>query len=338
MAYVPNKILTAVIGIAVVAAGAGIVAVAIGALAATVIGFVVALFLLYRFFARPRVRLRISTIPSLFRAAFPFGFEELTGVILYRADIVLLSLLTTSIVVGNYGAAYKLLEGTFFLAYSVGQSVLPMFSYLGRDTEPTLGRVLEGALKFIMVVFTPIAVTLLVCAKSVVDLFFGLPQYASAVPVVRWLSIAALAYALASIAGLFVLVHHRTRLTATVFGSAAVLNIALNLALIPPLGAVGSAIATLASELCLVAVLVYLTTRVVDAPRWTSVAGGAMLGGCAMAALMLPFADRLWLALPGGLLVYLGVLLAFEARHIGGDIAAVRGLFGNRSRAGTAPV
>jgi O-antigen/teichoic acid export membrane protein len=334
MAYVPNKILAAVIGIVVLAAGAGIVAVAIGALAATAVGFVVALVLLYRFFARPRARLRLGSIPSLFRAAFPFGFEELTGVILYRADVVLLSLLTTSIVVGNYGAAYRLLEGTFFLAWSVGSSILPMFSYLSRDTDPTLDRVLEGALKLITVVLTPIAVTLLVCAKPVIDLFFGLPEYAAAVPVLRWLSLATLAYALASIGGLFVLVHHPPRVTVAVFGSAAVLNIALNLALIPPLGAVGSAVATLASEVCLVVALIFLATRVVDSPRWASVAGGAVLAGCAMAAAMVPLATHLWLALPVGLLVYLGILLAFEARHIGGDIGVVRELLSARSKAG----
>jgi O-antigen/teichoic acid export membrane protein len=334
IAYLPNKVIAALLGILLLAAGAGIVAVAVGALVAALASLAVAGFLLYRFFARPRPRLTANAWPALIRSAVPFGVQEIAGVVLYRVDVVLLSALTSSVVVGVYGAGYRLLEATFFLAWSVGQSVLPMFSYLDRRSEPTLDGVLEGSLKLMTAVMMPVAILFLVCAEPIIELIFGLPEYAEAVPVLRWLAFATLAYALANMGSTFILVRLPGRVTIPVFVSAAALNLILNLVLIPPFEAVGAAISTLVAEIALVVAVLTLATRVVDPPRWRSIAGGPVVAGAAMLAAAVPLADRLWLAAPSGVLVYLLVLLAFEARSARGDLEIAREVLRLRSTVG----
>ncbi len=331
---VPNKLLAALAGLAVVLAGGTIVAVAWSLLAAAVVSVVVGMWLLYRNFARPQVRIAPRGWPGVIRSSTPFGLQEVFGQIVFRIDIVLLSLLSSATVVGFYGASYRLLEATLFLAWSVGTSVLPMFSYLKPGDSPSLAEVYEGSLKLITVVMVPIAVPLLVCASAIIDLVYGLPQYEASVDVLRWLAFAIVAFGAGHIAGILVLVRRRGRLT--VYGTAfcAVFNIVLNLVLIPPYGANGAAAATLATEIVLASIAIVLARRPVGWPSPWRVAGGPFVAGAAMAGAMLPFAGSLAIALPLGVVVYLAVLYGFERRSLGGDADFVRSLL--RSRAGSA--
>ena len=50
-------------------------------------------------------------------------------------------------VVGQYGAAYKLLETTAFFSWAVNVAVLPSLSRLSPTTSPTVGFVYQRALK-----------------------------------------------------------------------------------------------------------------------------------------------------------------------------------------------
>jgi len=142
--------------------------------------------------------------------------------------------------------------------------------------------------------------------------------------VLRWLAFAILAYAVGHLAGILVLVRRPGRLTVITTGVVAVFNIVLNLIVIPEHGAQGAAAATLATEVLLAAIVLVLAKPVVGFPRPLAVAAGAALAGLAMAAAMVPLRADLALALPAGLLAYGAALLAFEARSLSGDLAAVR--------------
>jgi O-antigen/teichoic acid export membrane protein len=313
-AAVPNKVLAALFGIGALAAGGGIVAVAIGNLAAAVIGLGIALALLYARFARPSLRVRPRGWPRLARTAAPFGLQEVFGQIVFRIDTVLLAALATSAVVGSYGAGYRLLEATLFLSWSVGNSVLPMFSYLDASAvgaDPPLHRAYGGALKLLAVVLLPVAVVIGVCARPIVDLVYGLPQYDGTVGVLRWLAPAIVCYGIGHLAGILVLVRRRGRLTVAATAAMAAFNIALNLVLIPPFGAQGAAAATLATEAALALAVVVLARPVAGWPDLRALAGPLTAAG-AMAAAMLPVAGRLELALPLGALAYLVALGATE--------------------------
>jgi O-antigen/teichoic acid export membrane protein len=310
-AAVPNKVLAALFGIGALAAGGGIVAVAVGNLAAAVIGLGIALALLYARFARPPLRVRPRGWPRLARDAAPFGLQEVFGQIVFRIDTVLLAALATSAVVGSYGAGYRLLEATLFLSWSVGNSVLPMFSYLDGDTDPPLHRAYGGALKLLLVVLLPVAVVLGMCARPIVDLVYGLPQYAGTVGVLRWLAPAIVCYGIGHLAGILVLVRRRGRLTVTATAVMAGANIALNLVLIPPFGAQGAAAATLATEAALAICVVVLARPVAGWPDMRALAAPLLAAG-AMAAAIAPVAGRLELALPVGAAAYLLVLAATE--------------------------
>src|ERR671923_2044781 len=174
------------------------------------VGLVWCAALVARHFDRPALSPAIRSWRSMLRRAVPFTLQEMLGQVIFRFDTVLLGLLAASVVVGAYGASYRVLEATLFLAWSVGYAVMPMYSYLH---EKELAHVYEGSLKLLLMITAPISAVLLVCAEPVVDLVYGLPQYADAVQVLRILAPAIAVYAVGHLAGMLVLVRRRGRVT-----------------------------------------------------------------------------------------------------------------------------
>ncbi|MBC7859425.1 MAG: oligosaccharide flippase family protein, partial [Burkholderiaceae bacterium] len=193
-ATVPRTIVSALAGLAVIGLGGGIVAVCVAFVVVGALGTAFAFAIMFRWFVRPRREVRFDRLPGLAWRAAPLGVQEALGQVTFRIDIVLLSLLTTSAVVGAYGAGYRILEATLFLAWSVATSVLPMYSYLDRSSRPSLDRVFGASIKFALVLVVPIAVTLFVCSRAVVDLLFGLDEYGETVGALRWLALAIAVY------------------------------------------------------------------------------------------------------------------------------------------------
>jgi O-antigen/teichoic acid export membrane protein len=331
---VPWSLATSLIGIAVVVAGGGIVlAVAVSTLAVGAVGIVWCTRLVIRNFGAFDWSPRVREWRGMLRRAVPFTLQDLLGQIIFRFDTVLLALIAGAAVVGAYGAAFRMLEATLFLAWSIGFAVTPMYSYLGGDTQHELERVYEGSLKLALAVMAPIAAVMLVLAEPIVDLVYGLPEYEATVPVLRLLAPAIALYALGHLAGTLVLVRRPGRITVIFTAAVAALNVVACLVLIPRLVAEGAAIATLTSELTLAAVGLWLARRSAPGARLAWALLTPLAAATVMGLAMLPLDGSLWLALPAGALAYLAALVLLEGRRLRADIALFRTIAARRPTA-----
>ena len=141
LCLVVQRIGAAALGLGVLAAGYGVVAVAGTYTAGTALGLALAAVLLRR-----SIRVRVGGVTarawrSLTAASLPFAAQDVFGVLLARLDAVLLSLIAVEAAVGRYGAAYRLFEATFFIASSIHGAVAAMYTYLTRDSEPAIHNV-----------------------------------------------------------------------------------------------------------------------------------------------------------------------------------------------------
>jgi O-antigen/teichoic acid export membrane protein len=329
---VPWNFATALLGVAVLLAGGGIVlACAIGYGLVSVAGVVWCWIVLVSRYGRPHASPAVRSWPRLVVRALPFGLQETLGQVIFRFDTVVLALLATSAVVGAYGAAYRMLEATLFLAWSLGSAVMPMFSYLpARAADRGLELMYEGSLKLVLLAMLPIAGLYLVCAPAIIDLIYGLPRYAQSVELLRLLAPAVAIYGAGHIAGLLVLVRRPGRLTVRATSIVAAFNVVACFVLVALAGARGAAYSTLASETLLAAFGFVLAAGAVRRPRLGWVAGTPLLSTLALAAAAWPLRDRLWLAVPAGGAAYLLALLALEARRLRADIALLRTIAGSR--------
>jgi O-antigen/teichoic acid export membrane protein len=319
---VPSGALNVVLGLTFLGLGWGTAGVALGALLSSAFSAVLAFWLVARAFDWPAVGVRPRHWPALLKDAAPFGLQEMLGQIVFRFDTLLLGLLATSVAVGAYGAAYRLLEASLFIAWSIGSSVLPQLSYLpGRD-EPqtgehgtTLGQAYASALKLVLTVTAPIGVALFVCADAVIDFVYG-DEFADAAGLLRILSVALVVYGVGHLTGILVLVRRPPRTSILFNGGVALLNVVICLVLIPLHDAHGAAWATLISEGALAIGGLVLGAAVAGVPRARDWLLTPLLGSAAMAAAMLPLSGSLVLAGVAGGAAYAAVVALVDGRRL----------------------
>jgi O-antigen/teichoic acid export membrane protein len=324
------------VAIALVGLGFGVIALAIlGAAVTAVVTAVQAFWVLREFRLQWRVSLR--QLGRLVAEAAPYGAGEVVAVIYLWVDAMLLALLAPSYVVGWYGAPTRLLGALLFVPVILSTAWLPrlaeQFKYDPRSYRQN-GR---AAIELTLILGLPIAAGTLMVASRVVGLFYG-PGFGGAVPVLALLG-ASVPFIYSNVIAWAVLAAGDRQLAWTkVMAAATVLNILLNLALIPYFqsrqgnGAIGSATALLITEVLMSAAAVLLVRDLLDRSTVKRVLR-ALTATAAMAAVV-------WLTAVLGLAIQIGlgavtflavalVLRVFttsELRQVAADALKARGV------------
>jgi O-antigen/teichoic acid export membrane protein len=151
----------------------------------------------------------------------------------------------------------------------------PAFAYSIRD-ENEAKRTYAYVLTYLTVVTAWVALALTLLAPWLVDLLAA-PRFAESSRVVGPLAFAAVAFAAYIVIAIGVGRVRRTQFNWVVTGAAAVVNVALNLALIPPYGMMGAAIATVAAYVTMAIGMAWWSQRIYPVPyQWRRVATAAI--------------------------------------------------------------
>jgi O-antigen/teichoic acid export membrane protein len=248
---------------------------------------------------------------ELRRHSLPFAAQELFSVGIARGDAVLLAALASATVVGLYGAGYRLLESTLFIPLALQTAFAAMFTYLQADGDPPIRAVYQRAIKLALVLLVPCAVTFFVLAHPLLKLLFG-DGFGGAVAPLRILSPVVVLLGIVLLSTSLVVSRRDPRAMVPVFGVALVVNIAINVALIPSLHQSGAAVAMLVTEAFFAVVVSVMAARTVGALELPQTFGPPLLAGAAMAVPMVLLSGTLAIALPAGLLVYAASLTGAE--------------------------
>lgn len=309
-------------GLTALAMGFGVVAVTATYTAGTAIALLVAVALLRRHIGAIPLRIVPGIRRALARGSLPFGAQDFLGVLLARIDAVLLSLLATTAAVGRYGAAYRLLESTFFLTVAIAGAFAAMFTYLSHDTEPTIRAAFQRSIKLSLAVMVPLAVGFAVLAEPFAQLIYG-REFASAAPALRLLAPAVVLISLVYLSSSLIVSRGSPNTMVAAVGGMVTLNVCLNLVLIPQYSDRGAAIAMLATEVVAAPVVLAIAARRAGGVNWKSVLAGPVLAGAAMSAPMLVLEGNPAAAVGAGGVVYFVVLLALERLISPMDLAFV---------------
>ena len=320
-----QRIGAAALALAALFAGLGVAAVAVAFAIGAAIRLVLSHLLLRRRIARPPLQFPAEPRLELRRRSLPYIGQDLFGLVLARGDIVLLQMLASDAVVGAYGAAYRLLDTTAFVTTALSGAFSAMYTYLGPDTVPTLRAVFQRSLKAALVLLVPVAVGFEVLAEPLVRAFYGAKLEAAADPL-RLLAPVVVVYSLYVLAGALIVSRHEAWKLLRIIGVTAAANLGLNLALIPPLGAVGAATAMLASALLYAALALRFAAAQAGGLDLGWLVAGPAAGGLAMAVPMLLLGWSLPLAAAAGTATFLGVTALVERAVDPGDFAFVADL------------
>lgn len=189
-----------------------------------------------------------ALVKPLIKAAVPLGLAAVAIRVYWQVDSVLLLELGGARESGVYGAAYGFLNPLIFLPAAVMSSLFPVVSAVhGRDAQRTR-KLVQLGVDTMATIGLPVLAGALALAGPIIHLMYG-SEFHEAAGLLPILMIAFVSICYGSLAGyLAPVLGLQWRLAAySVIGALA--NVVLNVVLIPPFGAYGSAWATVATEL-----------------------------------------------------------------------------------------
>ena len=228
--------------------GYGLYAIMIVYLFQSIVSLTLNAFIVPKKFVKPNFILDRKLGFNLLKTAIPMGLAGIFVTIYYRIDTVMLSFMKGDAVVGWYNAAYNLIFGLMFIQGSFNTAIFPVLSQLHVTSTNSFRMVYERSFKFLFCIGLPIAVGTTLLAKRIILLLYG-KEYSNAAGALQIL-IWALAFIFINglLSGILIATN-RQKQNAYIVGGGAVLNIALNVLLIPALSYKGAAVATVTSEL-----------------------------------------------------------------------------------------
>jgi O-antigen/teichoic acid export membrane protein len=234
---------------------------AVGYLVGRLVGMAASIHAYYRLGEVLRFRFQLEQWRRLIRGGLLIGVRGMLKGVSFRVDAFMLGLMRASSEVGWYGAAFKFLEASFFIQDAVGASFQPAISRaFGRKKRKTIAELYGRGLKVLLIVAGFATAAGVAYSYELIAFVFG-TEYVNASSALMIL-ICALPFVYCSMTSIVLLdaVGSQGR-TVTFFAISVVLNLGLNLLLIPLYGYIGAAITTVVTEVFLAVALTWHSFR-----------------------------------------------------------------------------
>ncbi len=191
----------------------------------------------------------------------PFSLIAGIQIINNQTDLVMVGLLIDNTAVGLYRVAVQgsVLVGFGLMALNmvIGPHITRLYQ---QEDRQRLQRMAQASARVVLLIALPVAVVFALFGDTLLDLVFG-SEYRGAHAALAILAVGQLCNAAAGSVGLLLNMSGYERLTAWGVGCAAIVNVILNLLLIPRFGINGAAIATAVTLACWNGLLVIAVRR-----------------------------------------------------------------------------
>ena len=243
-----------------IARSAGVVAFAAIYLISNALVLGYSFFISIRKFHLFKVEVDLDFWGPTIRQALPFGLSGFFTTIYFWIDSLMLSLIQGNQAVGWYNAGYRLVFSLLFIPTIFSAAVFPAMSRFHISSRDSLQLMWKKFVRFMLILAIPIAVGTTLLAGRVVPLIFG-EGYAPSVAVVQLLIWSLVFIFLnATFVRLFESTNKQIVVT-KITGLMVIVNVAINLVLIPKFSYVGASVAILITEVIALVVLFLLAER-----------------------------------------------------------------------------
>ncbi len=282
------------------------------------LGTVYLLLVFWRSAALPLPLFDWPSWKEILRDSLPMGLSHVFGVLLFNFDMLMLGFLKPASDVGAYSAAYRFINffSAFVTLYAV--NLLPMVSRC-RGNPANLRRISDRSQHYAQLLALPLAIGGALVARPLITLVFGAPYAAgaTALQLLFWI------VPLMSSRAIFrnaLISHGFQRKVLYCMCLAALLNVGLNLILIPRYSFVGAAAATVVAEALLASLLARGAARSIAHLPVLKHTWRPLAAALPMVAFLLWFpAAGIYFRIGAGALVYFGaawLIGAFRIREV----------------------
>lgn len=211
-------------------------------------------------FISPKIEVDFNLWKSMIKQALPFGFSSIFVTIYYWIDSVMLSIMKGNEIVGWYNASYRLVIVFLFIPTAYTMSIFPVMSNLYKLSEKSLRFSYERSIKYMLIISIPIATGITLLANRVILLIYGV-EYIPSIIALQILIWTIIFIFINCVSGNFLESINRQVSVTKVTGMGAIINIVLNLLMIPKFSYVGASIATVATEFIVLLILAYTLSK-----------------------------------------------------------------------------
>lgn len=305
-----SRVLVVVVSLAAIAAGLPLTRVAALQAIASVAGLLVVAVIGAARGARPAWRGLRQGWGTSIRGALPFALTSVLVTLSLRLDILMLGQLRGDRDVGLYNSGASILFGFMLVSQAIVTAVFPRLARAGRLDSPEARGLIPRTLTASLMLSIPVAVVGVLLHDRMIVAIYG-SAYAEAGLPLAVLLIAVPVMFVTNLAGHLLGAVGEQRIVLRIAAVNILVNLGLNLLLIPRLGPMGAAVATLCTEACgLIALAIALRSRAPAAVAWSALSRVALAAILMAATLWLASALPLGLVLAVGALAYASVLFA----------------------------
>jgi O-antigen/teichoic acid export membrane protein len=196
-----------------------------------------------------------QTAPS--RLDLAFSLEQLRfapGFILislfltldFQLDTFLISLYLTEADIGLYGAAQTIVLGFWMMAAAIRTTLYPVMARAYKEKPEQLAAIYRRAHQYLLVAVLPIAAGITLLARPIIELLFG-EAFTATIPALQ-IMIWSVVFAFINVPNArLILIYNRQQTAGWMTGISMIVNVVLNLLLIPQYGIIGAAAARTAA-------------------------------------------------------------------------------------------
>lgn len=202
-----------------------------------------------------------TTILTTLKEAAPFGLAGIFHLIYFQSDIILIKYISGVEAAGFYNAAFAVMVAVLLFPGIIYQKyLLPKMHRWAHHNRYIFHKVYKTGNIVMLLVGVFALISIFILSPVMIPIFFG-EQYQETVYLLRILALSLPLLFIASSVGATLVTQDHMKKKVKIMGGVALLNIVLNIIMIPVYGSVGAAIATVLSNLILLLGFFYVAQK-----------------------------------------------------------------------------
>lgn len=263
-----------------------------------------------------RLKFTLRKPGSSLRPALTLGASHGLAFMNYNFDTILLGLLLTPAAVGFYNAAYKPVTVVLAMPTTYFIGLFPALSRAYALDRDNFREIATTSFRFAAVCAVPLGIGGIFLAAPIMNFLFG-PAYASAAPVLQILAWSAVLVILRGTFRQSLNAAGRANLDLRCASASVLFNIILNFLLIPRYGIIGSAVATLLSEVLWFSLAYYYFHRHIAHVKLFHLLLQPLMAAAVMGLFLVLSQSLFWMARATlGSVVYVATLLLLGQKEV----------------------
>ena len=324
-----------VVGVAlsILSLGYGLIELVSAILIAQFFVFLFTLAVLVKKFVRPKLTFDFSLSKQLIKSAIPFALSSIFLTIYFQVDTVMLSVMKGDAVVGWYNAAYQLVLGIMFIPGAFVGSLYPIMSKYFNSSNDSLRIAYEKSFKYLLILALPLGIGTTLLADKIILLLYG-NVFIHSIIALQILIWAGSLIFLTSLAGHALVSIDKQAIDAKNMGIGALLNIILNLLLIPTYSYIGAGIATVITELTIFVLHYHCLQRHLHRLPMHRIMLKPLAAALIMGIIIYNFdvvTTNVFIIVPGAVISY-GILLCLFKVFDKNDLSIIKNIFKDLQR------